>query len=94
MFQRLTTLGLSLCLGCFVSGGCSQSATIAPTEGKPLAHVEPYNFEGKWDGKYKPEYGKPGEGKYEFGKEKDRGWDITVSWVDEHNKPQSMKVRG
>lgn len=94
MFQRVTTLGLSLCLGCLVSGVCGQGATNAPARGKPQARVEPYNFEGMWNGKFKPDHGKPGEGTYEFGKEKDGGWDITVSWVDEHNMPQSMKVRG
>jgi len=75
-------------------GGRGQGVAIATGEGKIQARVEPYNFEGKWDGKYKPDHGKPGVGKYEFGKEKDGGWDITVSWVDEHQKPQSMKVRG
>jgi hypothetical protein len=51
------------------------------------------DFEGKWDGKYTPSRGEPGEGKYEFGKETDGRWDITVSWV-EGKERKSMKVKG
>src|SRR5437764_15480433 len=93
MTQRLTVLGLTVCLACLASCGCSQSTTTAPGEEKPRATVERVDFEGKWDGKYTPSRGEPGEGKYEFGKERDGRLDITVSWVED-KETKSMKVSG
>lgn len=92
MTQRLPALGLILGLAGLTSCGCVQSTTT--TDGrKPKAAVERVDFEGKWNGKYTPSRAEPGEGKYEFGKETDGRWDITVSWV-EGKETKSMKVRG
>ena len=93
MAQRLTALGLTFCLAGLTSLGCGETTTTAPAEEKPRATVERVDFEGKWDGKYRPTRGEPGEGKYEFGKEKDGRWGITVSWVEE-KETKSMKVSG
>src|SRR4051812_9267527 len=93
MVQRLTTRGLILCLAGLGCCGCGQSTPTAATEEKPQATVERIDFEGKWDGNYTPSRGEPGEGKYEFGKEKDGRWDITVSWV-EGKETKSMMVKG
>jgi hypothetical protein len=93
MTQRLNAVGLTVCVACLVSCGCSQSTTTAAVEQKPGAAVKRVDFEGKWDGKYTPSRGEPGEGKYEFGKEQDGRWDITVSWI-EGKETKSMQVRG
>lgn len=93
MVRRLTTLGLILCLAGLAWWWGSLNTAAAVDEEKPQIAVKRIDFEGKWDGKYTPTGGKPGEGKYEFGKEKDGRWDITVSWV-EGEVPKSMKVRG
>lgn len=85
MTQRLPAFGLILCLAAVTSCGFGQSMSQAV--------VERIDFEGKWDGKYKPTQGEPVEGKYEFGKETDGRWDITVSWV-EGKETKSMKVKG
>jgi hypothetical protein len=93
MVQRLTALGLTLCLAGLACWGRGQSTTTAAAEEKPRAATERIDFEGKWDGKYKPTRGEPGKGKYEFSKEKGGRWDITVSWV-EGKETKTMKVRG
>lgn len=93
MTHRLTAPGLTVCLACLASCGGSQSTTTAAAEEKPRVAVERVDFGGKWDGKYKPSRGEPGEGKYEFGKEQGGRWDITVSWV-EGKETKSMQVRG
>jgi hypothetical protein len=93
MVQRLTSLGLALCLAGLVSWARGQGAATAAAEEKPRAATERIDFEGKWDGKYTPSRGEPGKGKYEFGKEKGGRWDITVSWV-EGKETKSMTVRG
>jgi hypothetical protein len=90
MYHRVAILiGILLAalLGAGVAFWVSGQDTIA------TASVERVNFEGKWDGKYTPSRGEPGQGKYEFGKEKDGRWDITVSWV-EGTETKSMKVMG
>lgn len=90
MTQRWPALSLILCFAGLSS--CGQITT--PTElGNSQASVRHVDFEGKWDGKYTPSRGDPGEGKYEFGKEADGRWDITVSW-QEGKETKSMKVRG
>lgn len=93
MTQRLKDLRLILCLAGLAFWVSGQSTTPAAAQEKPQTAVERVDFEGKWDGKYKPSRGEPGEGKYEFGKEKGGRWDITVSWV-EGKETKSMKVRG
>jgi hypothetical protein len=85
MVQRSIAIGLLACLASFSTG--------AAAEKKPPPPVERVDFEGKWNGKYTPSRGDPGEGKYDFGKEKDGRWDITVSWIED-NETKSMKVRG
>jgi hypothetical protein len=80
-----------LCLvGLTLSGRC---LSLSPAAEAPQAAVERIDFEGKWDGKFTPSVGEPGEGKYEFGKEKDGKWDIKVSWLED-KKPKSMPVKG
>lgn len=93
MVQRSTALGLTLCLACLAAWGHGQNVTTAAAAKKPQASTERLDFEGKWDGKYTPSHGEPGEGKYEFGKEKGGRWDITVSWVED-KQAKSMKVKG
>ncbi|MBM3995708.1 MAG: hypothetical protein FJ303_16385 [Planctomycetes bacterium] len=92
MTQQLPALRSILCLAGLASCGCAPSTTTKD-EAKHHAAVKRADFEGKWDGKYTPSRGKPGEGKYEFGKETDGRWDITVSWVDD-KETKSMKVKG
>src|SRR4051794_10032741 len=89
MVQQLTTLGLTLCFVGLWAGGRGQGAAAAE---KPRA-VGRVDFEGKWDGRYTPSRGEPGEGKYEFGKETGGRWEITVSWV-EGKETKAMQVRG
>jgi len=92
MVRRATALGLILCLTSLATLGCGQGTATTVLDDKP--QVTPRtDFEGKWDGKYTPDHGKPGEGKYEFGNEKDGRWDITVSWVEDKDT-KSMKVKG
>ena len=90
MVQRLTQLGLILCVAGLLSSGRSQDATAVE---KPRAVTKCVDFDGKWDGKYTPTHGQPGKGKYDFGKEKNGRWDITVSWV-EGDETKSMTVKG
>ena len=92
MAQRLPALGLILCLAGIASCGCTQGGAT-PGKGKPKTAFERVDFEGTWDGKYTPSRGEPGVGKYEFGKETDGRWDITVSWI-EGKETKSMKVKG
>jgi len=94
MVQRLTVLGLALCVTGLASCDRRQNptATVAAEEKTQVA-IDRIDFEGKWDGKYKPSRGEPGEGTYEFGKEKADRWEITVSWVEE-KKTKTMKVKG
>ena len=80
--RRLLLAGISLLAGGLVSLSADQ----------PRAQ-EKVNFEGKWDGKYEPSQGKPGEGKYEFHKEKDGQWEVTVTWV-EGKETRMMKLKG
>src|SRR3954466_5490401 len=93
MVQRLTALGLILCFAGLAFWGRIQSVKTAAAHEKAQAASEQIDFEGKWDGKYTPTRGEPGEGKYAFGKENGGRWDITVSWV-EGKETKSMKVRG
>ena len=45
-------------------------------------------FEGKWDGKYENDQRETGQGKYEFHKEKDGRFEVTVSWDMDTKKMQ------
>ena len=92
MPPRLTALALILSLAGLAFWARGQGTTTAAKE-KPRPAVERVDFEGKWDGKFTPSRGAPGEGKYEFGKEKDGRWDITVSWL-EGKESKSMPVKG
>ncbi len=103
MIQRLTILGLILCAA-LATTGCSQARIPEPADEKPEA-LKRINFEGKWDGRYEPSEGTPGEGKYEFNKEKDGRWEIKVSWMEgkdtftmalegERLGPDSLRLNG
>lgn len=85
MVHRLTALGLMACLAAL--------AVASAADEKPRPAVKRVEFEGTWDGKYKPTGGVAGKGKYEFGEEKDGKWDITVTW-DEGTETKSMPVKG
>lgn len=63
----------------------------------PCLAQEPSNqsvFDGAWDGKFKDNENRSGQGKYLFGKEKDYRWEVTVSWIDMDGATREMPVQG
>lgn len=85
MVHKITAFGLII----FLCGAAS-----LPTGAGATTHVgDITKFDGKWDGKYTPSDGEPGEGKYDFGQEKDGRWTITVTWIDKGTE-LSMKIKG
>lgn len=46
-------------------------------------------FQGKWDGKYRDNWGKEGQGVYDFRQTKEGRLDVTVSWED-----HKMELKG
>jgi hypothetical protein len=59
----------------------------------PAKPNEKSSFQGKWDGAYVDDEGKPGKGEYVFREEKDGQFEVSVSWK-EKMKPQEMKLKG
>lgn len=76
----------------FIVAILPQSSCTSQNLSHPTA-TKKVEFEGVWDGEYKDNENRTGEGKYRFHKEKEGHWNVTVSWLEE-GVTKEMPVKG